>query len=351
SIDIDNLPVGEYEVRAFFNNRFDDEAVASFVIKEYWEKGGDNIAEITLPNNKGFVYSPVGHGEDLPVVFFAYGGYYSDHEKYHKTLLNFIASRGYHAVFVEYENGDFTNATSAANKFAEAVAAYEDLNLQGVNKQKIGVVGHSSGGGLAFKVLKELKDTYQYGSDKSFVMAIDPWFAFEMNQQDLKDLPNNTNTLILQFGPGGNNMKSLLIDGESRNYSTDGKIAGTLFKYLNELYPENVDYKIFANVGDDRGHKYLNDDITEGNRNNKGNNYERMKDGLKPLGALMDFTFHDNLEAKAIALENNQRAEQHIFPKQNYAFKCTHNEFTDAVGKLLDTDVNYCPEDIPRSDN
>lgn len=357
SIDIDNLPAGEYEVRAFFNNSFNDEAIASFVVKEFWEKGENEVEVNDLLDGKGVVYSPVGLAGNLPVVFFAYGGGANDHVNQHQTVLNFIASHGYHAVFIN--NVSYTATTWTAGQFVNAINELKQDKQ--VNTQKIGVLGHSSGGGAAFGILRTLKETYGYGGDKSFLLAIDAWFAYEMRKQDLENLPQNSNVLILQFGKGGNNMK----DHPERNYnfSTDALIPLVLYKHLSAVYPNNVDYKIFEDVDEGydnfaRGHFYLYDNITAENRENIGENYKRMKDGLEPLGALMDLTFDGNLKARDMALGSNQKDDQVVKKESEYNFKCREPELrfgvkTDDEGKIENSpignaeDVRYC-KDVPR---
>lgn len=351
SISYQNLAAGEYEVRAFFNNSFQVEAIASFAIveKAFWEKGAYDIQLTELPNGKGVVYSPEGLADNLPVVVFVYGGASNEHEIKHKTVLNFIASHGYHAVFIH--DVSYLYPARTAEKYVEAINELE--KIKGVNTRKLGVVGHSSGGGAALGILKTLKNNYGYGTDKSFVLAIDPWFALEMKQQDLLALPENSYALILQFGEGGNNMTAI----NGVNYSTDALIPLTLFKYLNTHYPQNVDYKIFENVGEDRGHLYLYDNIT--NAENTGNNYESMKGGLEPLGALMEHTFKgNNPNAKAKALGNNESELQEIKRFDEYEFACKETRYgiiSNDNGMVtsidrnddVDEDVEYCNA-VPR---
>lgn len=250
---------------------------------EFWQKGSYDVEVLDLTTVNAVVYSPAGLNSNLPVVLFAYGSTHSEHKKYHQTLLNFIASHGYHAVFIT--NLEFNEPEVSARNYLQAVDSLK--NTKNVDTSKIGIVGHSTGGGLSFGILQYLMSApNNYGTYKSFLLAIDPWFAKDMNQQDLSDLASNTNIVVLQFGEGGNHMEN---NSEGVNFSTDALIPLTIYKYLSRIHPDNVDYQIFENVGTERGHLYLYDSMLAPASN--GNNYADMKGGLNPLGALMELTF------------------------------------------------------------
>ena len=265
----------------------------------------------------------------------------------HKTLLNFIASHGYHAILLKDVSSN--NPEWTANQFKLAIN--ELKTIKGVNTDKLGIIGHSSGGGGAYAVMKKLKEApNNYGSDKSFLISMDTWFAFKMNQQDLRDLSENTNVVLLQYGIGGNNMDPLPADSPfpNSNFSTDALIPLTIYKYISEAHPENTGYHVVPEASSARGHLYLYDNFLP--PENNGNNYANMMYGLEPIGALMEYTFEGgSLAAKQVAFRNELN-QQVIEPLASYSFKCKENRFgiqTDDEGKLAPTDVKYCVT-IPR---
>jgi len=212
----------------------------------------------------------------VPVVFFA-PGWGSTSPADYDTILQFIASHGYAAVYAPDENL-FTSA-NMLNDFRAMVADPVVSSL--LDTSRIGVIGHSIGGHV-FNLLDKLSDVDGWGSQGRFLFSIEPWFAFDMQQIDMRTLPANTHVVLQQYGPGGFNSQN----------GTDTRIPLTEY-YLLESIPEaQKDYQVDETVN----HQYPY---------GSGNDYATKQIILAPLDALMELTFRNpgSATAHAAALE------------------------------------------------
>ncbi len=262
----------------------------------------------------------------VPVVFFA-PGFKDTNYKNYQTLLNFIASHGYAVIFANDTNG-FSPAVLMTH-FKQMVDNPVITPL--LDTSKIGVVGHSSGGGYAFRILKEFSDTDNegWGENGRFLLALEPWFIFGMTEDDMKTLPSNSNIVIQQYGEGGNN------DGNN----TDARIALTEYYLLDSIADNQKDYHVFA----DADHGYPNG----------SGEYSAMQGILKPLDAIMELTFKEtpDIGAQQVALEvgnddpyNDGHGIQEVKLIGDYKYPC-HG---------ADTLINYCaifPSALPPESN
>ncbi len=301
--------------------------IVSLPAKVYGNGGSYTVAApMDEPvNGKSVILMPVGvsAAKPTPVVFFAPGWKSTNYTDY-ESLLNFIVSHGYSVIATKDDSGNYTanHLISYIREMVNNPAIKPLLDLS-----RIGVIGHSSGGGHAFSILNELSDTEGWGSSGRFLFAMEPWFAFDMRQSDMQTLPSNTNTVILQFGEGGFNV----------NNNTDTRIPLSEF-YLLESIPDNrKDYQIFTNA---------NHDYPKGNTP-----YSEMQGVLKPLDALMELTFKDPVNAVAhqIALEvgnddpyNQGLGAQKVKLIGDYHYKCHGADNSGADSTLVNSDIDYC---------
>ncbi len=256
------------------------------------------------------IYAPKSSIKKLPIVLFLPGWSSKDHKSY-SSLLSFIASQGFGVIYSKCEAEK--SATGFIQRFLTTIDS-EDV----FDKTKIGVVGHSSGGGLSFKVMSEFLKR-GFGKEGRFVFASSSWFAFEMSENDFQNLGDETKVVMQEF---------------SSDFTTDPRIPLTIFSKLKVLDDKNRDYQIYKG-----GHNYI-----AGSRP-----YEKMQAILKPLDALMDNVFNKNQAAydEALNVETNETIE----PKESsfYPFNCSGNSADTALTSLLNEyGINYCKIDILR---
>ena len=284
---------------------------------------GDNPWKV-LDDNMTTVYypSPLKEGSSIPTVLFIPGWTSVHHEEY-KSMLEFIASHGYMAIYAKDDKG--TSSSKHFIKYYNKTINHSKVSSY-IDKSKIGVIGHSSGGGHAFKILKEFSSE-GWGSKGRFLLVLEPWFTFDMNKSDMQKLPSNTNVLFIQFGKGGENLQN----------NTDPRIPLSEYYLLSSIEESQKNYQIV----EDATHSY-----PVGDRD-----YKNMQGILKPLDALMEYTFKSpiNLKAHRIALEqgsvdpyDNGKGIQHVKAKDKYHFKCDGNDSSGVIKELVRSDIDYC---------
>ena len=256
--------------------------------KPFGKIGTHRTATYTAGN---YAYSTIYYPADIasldkkaPLLFFA-SGWFGNPETSSKyeTLLKFISSHGYVVIYTDEGSTTDTQHSIDAYKNILSNRFFVDNLLQYTDTDKMGVIGHSAGGGIAFKILDYFSNTESYGTNGRFIMTLDPWFAFDMSAENMQSLPSNTNVVFIKFGEGGNNTA----DG------TDARIPLTEYSLLTSIANPKKDYQVYDL--EDADHNY-----PTGNRP-----VEEMQGILRPLDALMEYTFIEQSEStRVVALEN-----------------------------------------------
>ncbi len=270
----------------------------------YGEGGGHPVSYRDEVDGKmTTVYYPtdIPVGTKVPVVFFA-SGYKSYDSKDYESLLTFIASCGYYVIYAKHAwNNVFSNM--------DKILDNKNGILPKLDTTRIGVVGHSLGGGYSFNILKHFSDK-GYGINGRFIMVLEGYYAYNLTKQEMQNLPSNTNVVMQQYGKGGNNIVN----------NTDPRITLTEFYMLDSIPKSQKDWQIVEM--DNADHHY-----PTGNRP-----YSQMQGILKPLDALMEYTFNGTLSAHDVALEvgsDDPYAEgngiQVVNPIDTYDTKCDYD--------------------------
>jgi hypothetical protein len=263
-----------------------------------------NFEDITLYKPKN-----IDPNIKIPFLLFAPGWGSEDHNSY-KTILSFIASQGYIALYskspMEYSaNKDIYRFSKALND--ERISKYLDKN-------RFGVLGHSSGGGIIFKLLLYFSQQ-GYGKDGRFVFSMDPWFSFEMSEDDFKSYPKNTKVVIQQY---------------VNHTETDPRISLAIYDHLSILGDENRDYQVYK----DLDHGYPIGNVS----------FDKKQTILKPLDALMDLVFNSNSNAYRYAMGigcNGVCKDQPILSVLDYEYKC-YGETSSLINILEKYGIDYC---------
>ena len=225
---------------------------------------GKNKVEIDEKYKKNVVvYHPTSWTKKAtPVVIFIPGGNGSSHHRGFSTILNFVASHGNTVLFIPRDVKPQSTIDKILNE-----------NKSRLDKSKIGIIGWSNGGGATFKLLKDLS-AKKYGKKGRFIFVMDSWTPQYMDIKDLEKIVN-TNAVFMQFCKDGN--------------STNPRIPITTY---NLLTGKGID-KNYIVLSEAKGHSHLTK-----------KNMKEIQGILKPLDALMDFTFNKkSRKAHKIALE------------------------------------------------
>ncbi len=286
------------------------------------------------PVNQATIYYPTYASaiNKVPVVFLSPGWNNSNPDKY-KSIMNFIASHGYAVIYAQ----DKTH-WHPSDQVADYIAMINDASINPLlDTTRIGVIGHSLGGGHTFGILDLLSAApYNYGVDGRFIFAIEPWFAFDMKQADMLTLPTNTNVVIQQYG----------INGFNSVNATDTRIPLTEYYLLESIADDKKDYQVYSDAS--LNHYYPYDTVVLGQP--VVVDYTTKQVILAPLDALMKYTFVDSndMVAHDAALEQgnddpyaNGNGIQVVFPRNDpqindpVGYPCNGVNFTDY-------DIDFC---------
>ncbi len=278
-------------------------------VKRYPEQGLTDEYVVYAPEEDSLT-------QDIPVVLFLPGG--NSQISNYSGVMRFLASQGYYVIGSNH-SGSY-NSIETYMVFRTAInAARRDYHLK---VAKLVAMGHSQGGGQAFYVMKKLQSlNLGFGSEASLVLSIDGWFAFSMNQRDLRGLQGEI-AFIQMNGLAGT--------------GTDPRIDLTIWNLADQtkrkflILPEN-------------NHSYVAGSLSS-LLNNK-------KDILYIIGALTDDIFTGSVEGYNSIPEDNKSSYDAIYnalnPKNTYhSGDCYGNDYNARNGQLKYYDINYCtPEE------
>ena len=297
-LNLEGIAEGEYEARLFFNNSYNLEKKVSFnVVKgDSYSKFQNNKYDVVkYPYNDTTIYYAPDK-VNAPVVMFV-TGWHSAISQYDE-LLTFIASHGYYVIPI-YESGNFSQPSIYAEKLENILKVAMDNDS--IDATKIGVIGHSSGGGDAFYIMNHFKNqnreynNVKFASNSDFVISLDGWFPFEMNENDMNNLESTA--MIMQFGgaDGVDNMQDPRINLSIYTMLKNGK------KALSIINAED--------------HGYLKGDLT-----NKDNL-------LRPIHAMFDYKFEGKNNSENLALDDKYHKVEVNYEDNNYNYLCNDNGF------------------------
>jgi dienelactone hydrolase len=147
---------------------------------------------VFLPNNA----SPTNK---VPVIFFAHGFGGSDYRVY-EGLLNQLASNGYAVVFAPYAIIAPTHAArydQLWNGFQAAVAQYGNV----LDTSKIGVAGHSYGGGAVPEIARRAV-AQGWGGNDIFLFVMAAWYSWGT---DYNSIPARAKLVVQIYWDDGTN--------------------------------------------------------------------------------------------------------------------------------------------------
>jgi len=266
SRDMKPMPAGEYEIRLFFHNEYGPNATVierySFTvvdteeIREFGTQGPylSQVKSVKISENDEVLHATyyVDGVENLPTVIFM-SGWKSNLENY-DGFLTYVASLGY-CVIAESERGECFSPDVYEQNLTTQLTMVRDTYHADISK--LGIIGHSSGGGTVHYLMNYFKSNQIAGTNKSVVMSLDGWFPFGTTRTMLNDF--DTPTLLMQFGGfDAINQEGIHPDwddyaGEPYHHYQDPKINLAIFKLLTQ---ENVD-KEYVVLEANNNHSYF----------------------------------------------------------------------------------------------
>lgn len=263
----------------------------------YGKDGNFEVAEISFSSpdyaeKDVTIFYPKGTTTPRPTIFYAHG-FGGENKVSWLGILNFIAKKGYTAVFAPYPTLNATiddRYNVMWSSFQAAVKNYPDL----IDSSKVGIVGHSFGGGAAIELGHRAFVEKGWGENGRFIFTLAPWYAYQITDEELHHFPANTKFIAQVY------------DDDVIN---DHRMAIDIFKNIN--IPDSEKDFIVVKKSVVAGYTYT----AEHNLPSSLKAYDAYDYYClyRLLDALMDYSFNGNSAAKKVALGNGS-SEQITLP-------------------------------------
>jgi hypothetical protein len=268
------------------------------------------------------MYYPADTAGPRPTVFYI-SGWHNYHSEQVYSLLYFIASHGYNAVHIPYEE---TNALPT-----ETVKKLPASFMDKIDKSKMGILGYSWGAGPVFTLARDLyKEKEKWGGDGLFLFTIAGGGVIEPAAGSLR-IPQNSKVITLTYNEEKNNRGIVPWDTDPRNsidYLKRSKVSDTEKTYLylpgdNNHVSDHATHKSFYNF---KTGKFTYDAL-------------QQVGIFRPLKSLMEYTFNNNTEWKHIGLPNDGKTDMRSL--NGIDFYSGDSPCVDLKGKPIDTTRSY----------
>ncbi len=262
--------------------------------------------------NKGEItfYHPDIAQTQLPVIFFI-SGWGQQHYQYEK-FFHFLASLGYAVVNI-YNTDPGNINQSYQNSLDMMIQAAETEYPSWIDTDKVGLMGHSYGGGSTIWLGKQVfENPRNWGANGRFIFMTAPWYSLLVNENDLLNYPSDVKLLI--------EINNDDIHEGTNNWNTSERAIRAVFELINIPNDEKDFVRIFS---DATTYQFDSDnDGTPETYNYQANHYISYTgtynsyahfqpyDALDVYAinrlshALIDYVFEGNQQGKTVALGN-----------------------------------------------
>ncbi len=236
------------------------------------------------------IYYPAGQTSPAPTLFFA-PGWNIACESY-AEVFHFWVSQGYVAVCDDYHEDSGAIGGQMRDSFVEAVNRYPTR----IDTGKIGLMGHSSGGGLLPSTAYYLVKTKGWGGangENTFLFSSAPWIDFDITDAMVADYPTGIKWIMHTY---------------ENDPGTDRRTFIELFENLPVPDSEKDFITLRADTVDGYDYQAVHSVIATGDGYGV---FDALDDYgvFRLLDALADYTFTGNLTAKNVALGDGSDAQ------------------------------------------
>jgi len=284
----------------------------------YGTFGTHEVATKTIPNQafpnlQTMLYYPKDLTQNRPTLFFYAGAGVSNANTY-KALFYFIASKGYNIIFITYADYNLRPLPSVSRDALEEFSNH-------IDKTRVGFLGHSMGAGAAFWLINQLSEL---GSNARILFPLASGYsAFNVQYNMIPSdkiiaLPANTKMIQQVY---------------AKDYSTDVRIGIDLF-LNNSLTNDDKDFMFI--YGDEN---HIADHMSMASQGDYDYNAFMQRTIFRPLDALMDEAFNQNIQARMQLKKESQNDpyftpyigknpqididKSYIFEEDFYPFNCS----------------------------
>jgi acetyl esterase/lipase len=278
------------------------DAVTNPIDSGFGENGPYKTLELVCDNPKYpqqriSVFLPESIKTPVPVILFLHG-YNGGDPSYFSHLIPHMVSNGYGVIFPTYSSFPTVNASEVIMQkydmlYTGICEAYR-LNKRAFDSSRVGIFGHSFGGGAVPWMASKMFSERKWGSKASFLFVSAPWYMYGVNDSSLKLLPSQMKAAILTYSDDAYN---------------DHQMAVDMFNHLNVPLTEKR-FFMFQSDTLDSMVMIANHFVPYGNENINGveDNFDYF--GIfKLFDAISSYSFKGNRDGKLCALGNNSEIQ------------------------------------------
>ncbi len=239
------------------------------------------------------LYFPSDISGKRPTVFFI-SGWHVYHSERYRSLLYFIASQGFNAVFVPYLNVEPMSNLNILLTILDGVVA--GPWAERIDTSKVGFAGHSMGAGLVFYLAQQRSN---WGAQGRFLFPMAAWWGFHLPATGNYQLPANTNLIVqVNHDDSGTDPRQNIDFLLHNNVDAERKTYLYLPGDANHISDHHVSYSVEENG------VYYHDALDQV--------------GLhRPLESLMRYSFEGDTQWKSIGLPDPGDANYNVLHTTN----------------------------------
>lgn len=238
------------------------------------------------------VYHPPISLRERPVIFFCHG-YKAPNSIPYQELLENLCSNGYVVVFSPFDSSPLVSNETRYKQlwsgFKAATVKFPDL----IDTDRVGIVGHSFGGGASVGIGWQAFEGEKWGKDGRFIYAMAPWFSLEITQEMLENYPPGTKMIQQVF---------------DRDTVNDHRMAIDIFENINIPDSEKDFITVYSDVLD-RYLYHANHALPTSDGPNGKYDAHDFYGVFRLIQALADYTFEGSRIGKNVALGNGSHAQ------------------------------------------
>ncbi len=159
-----------------------------------------------------YFFHPGFDGKPRPIILFCHG-IGAENPLVYMQLLKHIVSWNYSVLYAPYKKASAIGSSSNAysmmwSGFNAGMRAWS----QNIDTTKIGVIGHSFGGGAVPAFTWKALNEKHWGASGSFMYIMAPWYSYDITQEQLEQFPKPVALIMEVFEDDRTNDPRMAID-------------------------------------------------------------------------------------------------------------------------------------------